>query len=332
MCRHAMKGEKELAMAVIREPRPGVSPSGARVCPACGAREPIGAGEDLWPADWVCGKCGAGLATQAGIVRLAPKLDGTSEGFNANCFDGLAAVESGHFWFESRNTLIAWLMRRFIPEPRRILEVGCGTGFVLSTIRQVAPLARVSGSELHANGLAIARRRHGGEVELIQMDARAIGLEAVLDAVCAFDVLEHIPEDERVLAEMSRALRPGGILMATVPQHPWLWSEADDAAHHQRRYRIGELPAKVRAAGFEVVYRDSFVSLLLPLMAASRLAVRARPKAASDASQHIEREFEVAPWLNGAFLALQRVEHALRRAGLRLPFGGSQVVVARKLA
>ena len=308
-----------------------VGPEAAsRICPGCGAASEIAAGEDLWPREWVCQSCGGRLTGERGLIRLAPHLDGTETGFDPGGFERLAAIEAGHFWFESRNELITWLVKRHLPAPARILEIGCGTGFVLGALRRSAPEARIAGSELHANGLAVARQRHGDHVELIQMDARAIGLRSVLDVACAFDVLEHIPEDEKVIDQMSQALRPGGVLMATVPQHPWLWSEADEIARHQRRYRMGELPAKLRAAGLEVVYRDSFVSLLLPLMAVSRLMARARGGAPTQESQPIEREFEVAPWLNSGLRAVQRLEHSLRRAGLRLPIGGSQVVVARK--
>lgn len=69
-----------------------------------------------------------------------------------------------------------------------------------------------------------------------QMDARAIPAEAVFDLIGAFDVIEHIEEDEAALAAIHRALAPGGVAIIAVPQHPWLWSEADDVAHHARRY------------------------------------------------------------------------------------------------
>ena len=67
------------------------------------------------------------------------------------------------------------------------------------------------------------------------------------------------------------ATQTGGGTIIAVPQHPWLWSRADDIAYHQRRYRRGELEAKLRRNGFEVLFSSSFTALLLPLMAASRL-------------------------------------------------------------
>src|SRR5204863_7401731 len=99
-------------------------------------------------------------------------------------------------------------------------------------------------------------------------DARALPYRDAFDLVGAFDVLEHIDEDEAVLAEMAAATRRGGGVLITVPQHPWLWSEADDHAHHRRRYSRSALIDKVRSAGLRPVAVTSFVTFLLPVMAA----------------------------------------------------------------
>jgi hypothetical protein len=84
-------------------------------------------------------------------------------------------------------------------------------------------------------------------------------------------VLEHIDDDERVLAELRAALRLGGGAIVTVPQHPRLWSAADDYGRHRRRYIRSELLTKLQRCGLEAVYVTSFMMLLLPLMAASRM-------------------------------------------------------------
>src|SRR6185436_16704781 len=102
-------------------------------------------------------------------------------------------------------------------------------------------------------------------------------LAGAVDLVGAFDVLEHIAEDGAVLAEIARSLRPGGVLIATVPQQPWMWSPTDELAHHRRRYRRGELAAKARAAGLRPLHQSSFTALAFPLMVAARLVERARP-------------------------------------------------------
>jgi SAM-dependent methyltransferase len=148
---------------------------------------------------------------------LAPELDGKEMGFNPRMFATLARIEDGHFWFEGRNELIAWLARRYAPRARRVLEIGCGTGFVLQALRASCPSASIVGSELHSAGLAVARGRHDGVVELIQADARRLCVRDALDVVCALDVLEHIEEDEQVLKGIEAAL-------------PWRFSDCCRAA------------------------------------------------------------------------------------------------------
>ncbi len=312
---------------------PPRAPSGQgaqRICPKCAAPSPIGQGEALWPAGWGCAACGFRPARRGPFVLLAPELDEVDEGMDLDGFDLLAAAEDGHFWFVSRNELIAWLVERHAVEARRVLEIGCGTGFVIHALRRALPAAMISASELHSRGLETALKRHGSSVELIQMDARHSGLSNALDLVGAFDVLEHIPQDEAVLSGIAEMLRPGGKLIATVPQHPWMWSAADDVAHHQRRYKPGELSRKAERAGFKTIYTSSFVTLAFPLMMASRLVERMRPERRS-LQEIMEAEFRISPVVNGVLLGLCRLEHGLRKSGVPLPFGGSQVLVAERI-
>ena len=108
----------------------------------------------------------------------------------------------------------------------------------------------------------------------MQMDARNIPFVDEFDAIGAFDVLEHIEEDEQVLAQMHDALNHADVVLLTVPQHAWLWSLVDDYSCHVRRYSAKELHGKVRVAGFEILLSTSFVSSLLPIMLASRLGTK----------------------------------------------------------
>jgi len=299
-----------------------------RACPKCSADNEIAERSSLWPAGWRCPICGFEHAARNGFVQLAPDLDDVDEGFDLASYARLGDIEDDHFWFVTRNEMIAWLVRRFAAQTGRALEIGCGTGYVLFALRKALPSAQLSGSELHSLGLAYARQRHGQAIELFQMDARHSGLSDVLDLIGAFDVLEHIADDRRVLDEIYRMLRPGGVLIATVPQHPWLWSRSDEVAHHQRRYRVGELANKARHAGFSIRYQSSFAALTLPLMAASRL--RSRLSNRGDSTESLDVETKVSPHLNTALRLCLRSEHMLRRLGLPLPLGGSQVVVAAK--
>ena len=143
------------------------------------------------------------------------------------------------------------------------------------------------------------------------------------DLIGSFDVLEHIPEDEKALRNMADALRPGGSLVLTVPQHQWLWSETDVHACHVRRYTLGDIAEKLQKAGFRMVFHTSFISLLLPLMALSRCKSGRRDEDAMD-------EFHIPAWLNQVLENIMKVEFFLIRKGLCLPFGGSLLLVAQK--
>jgi len=185
------------------------------------------------------------------------------------------------------------------------------------------PAVRLVGSEIFCQGLNFAAQRLP-KVELIQMDARNIPYLSEFDVIGTFDVLEHIVEDHTVLREIHKALVPGGGMLVTVPQHRFLWSAADESAHHVRRYAAKELREKVEHAGFDVLRMTSFVSFLLPLMLASRL--RKRKNSPDEATS----ELTLPPFLDHLFEIVMRMEIALIRAGVNFPAGGSLLLIARK--
>jgi SAM-dependent methyltransferase len=296
-----------------------------RRCLACSAAEAITGNEPVWPVGWRCPVCGHVVTHSDGIPMFAPELADTVSGMDPRGFEALSKVEAEYFWFVARNELIVGLINKFFPGARRFLEVGCGNGNVLRAIARSRPWERLVGSELHPSGLAYARKRLPSEVEFVQMDARDIPATDVFDLTGAFDVIEHIADDEGVLRGMRAATQTGGGAIIAVPQHPWLWSRADDFAHHQRRYRRRELETKLVRNGFEVLFSASFTALLLPLMAASRLAGRDDNGQDDDAL----REFRLNRHINDLFIAVLRAEVRLTLAGMKWPAGGSRIVVAR---
>jgi SAM-dependent methyltransferase len=288
---------------------------GAGATSSCG-----GCGDALERGEWACARCRLEAAGN-GYLRMVGATT-APEGYDAALFETLAALEPTSFWFRGRNAFILWAIERWFPHTRSFLEVGCGTGFVLSAILNSRPDLEALGVELFPEGLRVARRRLEG-VPLAQADAQSLGIDQAFDLVGAFDVLEHIDRDEDAMKAMFTALRPGGGFIATVPQHRWLWSGADHFAGHARRYTRRELTLRMRAAGFELLWTTSFVTLLLPVMASSRLLARRRPYS-------LEREFGLPRWLDRLFEQSLDLERAAIARGVSLPMGGSLLAVARR--
>ncbi len=276
--------------------------------------------------DWVCPACGSRPARVDGHLAFAPELAVSGSGFHAESFAKLAGIEERNFWFRSRNRLLTWAMRRYFPSATSFLEIGCGNGYVLLGMRRAFPSMALAGSEIFSAGLKFAAERLPG-VDLFQMDATRIPFAEEFDVVGAFDVLEHIEDDETVMAQMFQALRPGGGVLITVPQHMSLWSQADVEAMHQRRYSAQEMRRKLERAGFQVVRTTSFVSLLFPLMAAQR-----RSKRKPDPGYSVHDELAVSGLANWGMERVLGVERALIKPGISFPFGGSLLAVARKPA
>jgi len=244
--------------------------------------------------------------------------------FPAARFARLAAGEEGNYWFRARNRLILWALRRCFPGFRDYLELGCGTGYVLSAVEAGFPNANTTGGEAHGSGLHHAARRVRRS-RLLQLDASNVPFRGQFDVIGCFDVLEHIEDDARVLAECCAALRSGGGILLTVPQHPFLWSASDEYAGHVRRYTRAGLLGKLRACGFRPVLLTSFVSLLFPALVIARSRHRCiGPDYDPDA------EFAVGPLANALLGRALDLERGLIRLGARFPFGGSLLVAARR--
>lgn len=281
----------------------------------------------MYGGGWMCGACGWAPEIVDDVVLLAPDMVGEGHGYDPAWFEELAALEEGNFWFEARNRLLVWLAKRYLPERASYLEIGCGTGYQLKALYAAFPNWDLSASEAQPQGLEFARQRVGADVSLLQMDACRMPFDTEFDVIGAFDVIEHIEDDRRAVAQMFEALRPGGHVVVSVPQHMFLWSQFDELGYHYRRYGRGEMERLLTAEGFTIVDSRSFNSLLLPMMALSRLRKRGERSEQVD----VLDELRISPALNSMLSAALRLEGAISQAGARWPVGGSRVVVAAKL-
>ena len=182
-------------------------------------------------------------------------------------------LEDRHWWYRGRRRIIDVLMRRLeLPPGAKILDAGCGSG---RNMVEFARVGTVTGVEISDASIARARERGIGEV--VQSSITELPLpDDRFDVAVCLDVIEHIEDDLRALRELRRVVRPGGILLVTVPAYQWLWSEHDVINHHKRRYTRKTLSAAAEQAGWEATRTTYFNGCLLPVAIVHRRL--ARPK------------------------------------------------------
>jgi SAM-dependent methyltransferase len=143
------------------------------------------------------------------------------------------------------------------------------------------------------------------------------------DVVVLSDVLEHVEPDHASAAAAAKLLRAGGILVCTVPAHPWMWTPRDDLHHHVRRYRKREYERVFENAGCERVLVSWYNTTLFPAMIAARSIAKWSRSTPSPDVRGLP-----AP-LNATLDAVFSAERAWLTRG-PLPFGASLISVYRR--
>jgi SAM-dependent methyltransferase len=272
---------------------------------------------------WTCAGCGFAPSIAGGLPILAPSLAAGNAADATYAYGELCAAEKHHFWFVSRTQLIAWAIRRHFPDARSFFDAGCGAGGVVERLSASLPNMTFTAGDALAAGIAFARQR-APAVSFVQLDVRRLPYDREFDIVGAFDVIEHLDDDQQALSEIYRATKAGGGLIVTVPQHRFLWSAFDEYSCHRRRYSRRELVGKVERAGYVVERVTSFMTFTLPALVASRLRQR------NPSHIDLTAELRLAGWMNSILRLACSVERAAIAAGVSFPAGGSLLIVARR--
>jgi SAM-dependent methyltransferase len=271
------------------------------------------------------GRLGRGLAQDANGIWRARAERCRPLSFPEDGHDACFQIEDDSFWFAHRNACItAALARERFDGP--LLDVGGGNGYVSQALErsQIDTVLLEPG----AQGACNARRRGLRNVvcatlEDAEFEAGAFG------AAGLFDVAEHVADDEALLREVHRILRPGGVLCMTVPAYRWLWSDEDELAGHHRRYTLRLLGAVLSRCAFDVRYQTYFFApLTAPVALLRSLPHRLRRRSAATVEQGAARQHVPSPLARRAIDALLAPELRRIRAGRRVPFGTSCLVVA----
>ena len=153
-------------------------------------------------------------------------------------------------------TLNAWLRYDLIQRTlagvdgiESLLEIGAGQGALAA---RLATQYRYVGVEPDEQSCEAAKEVLGrlGSGEMVCGDVSALPADSVFDAVCAFEVLEHIEDDRGALRAWRERLRPDGRLLMSVPLYQRRYAAADRFVGHYRRYDPEALGDLLRETGF----------------------------------------------------------------------------------
>lgn len=232
-------------------------------------------------------------------------------------FDRFYEVEDRHWWFVGRRHIVFDQIERF-RGPGPLLDLGCGTGGVLMHLSEFGQAYGMDPSPEAAKycserGLCITL---GSGMELPYRDE-------TFGTVLALDVIEHVEDDVAILREVRRVLKPGGVVIITVPALPWLWSDHDVVNHHYRRYVRKTLHRAERRAGLKPVKTSYYNSLLLPLAVTRKVLHRF-----NGTGDHLE---SLPGPANGLLRGILEAERPMIRR-MDMPLGASLVSTARRPA
>src|SRR3989344_2579274 len=219
--------------------------------------------------------------------------------------DKMYELEDSHWWFSAKRELIVNIVNSL--KPKKILDVGCGTGSLISSL---SIQYDVVGCEYSSRALKLCKKR--GVDDLVKSDAEKLPFgEENFDVVTVLDVVEHIDHDVEMLAEIRRILKRDGHVVISVPAHMFLWQAHDVLHHHKRWYAAAELKYKLRLSGFKILRMTYWNSLLFPFSAGYKFFSK---------GSNIKKHSSIVNYIFHSVLSL---DNSVIRRGGNVPFGVS---------
>lgn len=152
-------------------------------------------------------------------------------------------LERQHWWFVAREKIISNYIKKLITSKNlsnqdlKILNVGCGPG---RSSQYLSKFGHVVSIEYDKYCCEFASEKTG--LEIINGSITELPFDDnSFDLVCAFDVIEHVEDDQLAVQEMKRVAKENGVLFITVPAFMSLWSHHDVINHHFRRYKLNQV-------------------------------------------------------------------------------------------
>lgn len=230
-------------------------------------------------------------------------------------------LEDGFWWFKAKRFFIRTILSKITQAKKQILDIGCGTG---KNLEMLSSYGSVAGLDISSTALKFCRRRGLKNLKLGSANKLPYK-DSSFDLVTVFDVLYHqgIKNDEKVLKDILRILKPNGYIVVTDCAYQWLYGPHDKAMQGRQRYSCSELIKKVTAAGF-VVKKASYIFMLtFPLFLLNRLLKKYL-------NFHSGSDVQDTVSFINSFLILATSFEAKLLKYFNLPYGSSIIILAKK--
>jgi len=248
----------------------------------------------------------------------------------ATAYRQFEELERTHWWFRGRRSVYFGLLAHHLDgkRPARVLDLGCGMGGFLEGLSELGE--EVLPCDISVESLArCAERGYPGGVVASGYDLPYA--DQSFDLVCMFDAIEHTEDDAKVMREVARILRPGGLALATVPAYQFLYANNDRIAKHYRRYTRGSLGAVFEQAGLTVERNTHSNVFLFPLILPTVLALKCVEKLFPRRldPDHTNLSWPIPGFVHGMLHGVFAAELPLSRR-FDWPAGHSICAIARK--
>jgi len=240
-------------------------------------------------------------------------------------YEVMFRVEETHWWYRALHRLVFDTLEQQLPDWREkaILDAGCGTGAVL---KRLGSAKESVGVDLAPEAISFCHER--GLTNVQQADVTALPFaDASFDAVICLSVLcqQRVRDAGDAVRELSRVLRPNGLLLLNLPAFRFLHSPHDVAVMTARRFTKNELRSLLQENGFVVRKLTYWTTLLFPL------AVLARTLGGSKMGRDFPGTGKFFSFTNYLFTKIMSLELVLLKK-ISFPFGVGLFAAARKKA
>jgi len=236
--------------------------------------------------------------------------------------DFLSGQTRNNFWSMAKRDLIDLILSRFVKpafegrQPPSILNVGAGIGDDLCILNGHGAVTVVDIDEKALDIIPASSCVEKRVADIINLPFT----NESFDVVTCFDVFEHVPDDVRAFHEVHRVLKPGGLLVFTVPAFQVLFSGHDRVLKHARRYDRRMLLGRLDQ--FSIVFLSYWNCVLFLPVAVRRVLSKSAPSR--------EDLVTFSRSTNIILFHLLHLENLFLEKRVQLPFGLSLVGICKK--